>query len=108
MDKIKWNNPKIKHPKLGEKVLVKQGYKSGKTDYNIAIYAISHYDRRKRGYFQNYDNQLLDGNIMNHNSWLYTNIIGWAEINDQPSKKNRYTHPVQADTAAWLHAELPE
>lgn len=75
-----WLNPKVNKPQLGQKVLVKMQWKSGVVDYNVAIYAINGNDKRKRGFFQNYDNQLKDGNIMRHDSWEYTNVVGWMSI----------------------------
>lgn len=68
-------------PKLGSKVLVKIVYKSGKVDYNVAIYALCGYDKRKKGFFQNFENQLQDGNIMDSNSWEYTrNVKAWLPL----------------------------
>jgi len=75
-----WLNPKTDKPNLGDKVLVKMKWKSGIFDYNVAIYAINGNDKRKRGFFQNYDNQLSDNKIMRQDSWEYTNVIGWMNI----------------------------
>ena len=75
-----WLNPKSNKPNLGQKVLVKMQWKSGVVDYNVAIYAINENDKRKKGYFQNYDNQLKDGNIMRYDAWEYTNVIAWMPI----------------------------
>lgn len=75
-----WLNPKTHKPHLGQKVLVKMVWRTGVEDYNVAIYAINGIDRRKRGFFQNYDNQLNDGNIMEYNSWEYTNVVAWMPI----------------------------
>lgn len=36
---------KRKKPKIGRKVLVKMVYKSGKVDYNVAIYTVCGYDK---------------------------------------------------------------
>ena len=75
-----WFNPKTNKPHLGQKVLVKMQWKSGIVDYNVAIYAINENDKRKKGYFQNYDNQLKDGNIMKYDAWEYTNVVAWMPI----------------------------
>jgi hypothetical protein len=75
-----WLNPKTHKPHLGQKVLVRMQWKTGIEDYNVAIYAINSNDKRKRGFFQNYDNQLKDGNIMRYDSWEYTNVVSWMPI----------------------------
>jgi hypothetical protein len=68
-------------PILGSKVLVKMVYKSGKVDYNVAIYAICGYDKRKKGFFQNFEHQLNEGNIMDVNAWEYTrNVKAWLPL----------------------------
>ncbi len=75
-----WINIKKDKPKLGQKVLIKKQYVDGEIEYNVAIYAINGNDKRKRGFFQNYDSQLENENIMKYNSWEYTNVIEWMSI----------------------------
>ena len=72
---------KRKKPEFGSKVLVKLIYKSGKIDYNVAIYAICGYDKRKRGFFQNFEHQLQDSSIMDSEAVEYTrNVKSWFPL----------------------------
>lgn len=72
---------KREKPQLGSKVLVKIVYKSGMVDYEVAIYAISGYDKRKKGFFQNLENRLQDGDIMDVYAREYTrNVKAWYPL----------------------------
>ncbi len=75
-----WINPKKQKPKLGQKILIKFKLGFGNYEYNVAIYAINGNDKRKTGFFENYDNKLSKDNVMKYDSWEYQNVIGWTII----------------------------
>lgn len=78
---MEWINPKDKKPELGSKVLVKIQYPKN-IDYNVAIFAKSGMDKRVKGFFQNFDNHLLDGLTMKYDAWMYSNVVGWKKIEE--------------------------
>lgn len=84
---IDWIDIKKRKPKIGEQALIyTQGYgENGNywSGYEVAIYGVNPYDKRKRAFIHHlqYDR---------HDPWIYRGVTHWAELN--PAQKKEETH----------------